>query len=99
MRPGSTPHATQLTLVTLPLADHNNLLMTNLFAQAEALASRVTEGNRPSNTILADALTPHSLGALVEIPRAKAGDLRRTVRAQSVHPGRDLGCYGPAERG
>jgi glucose-6-phosphate isomerase len=28
---------------------------------------RVTEGNRPSNTILADALTPHSLGALVAL--------------------------------
>jgi glucose-6-phosphate isomerase len=69
-----------------PLADHHNLLMANLFAQAEALAFgktaeeltaegspafqtpfRVTEGNRPSNTILADALTPHSLGALVAL--------------------------------
>jgi glucose-6-phosphate isomerase len=67
-----------------PLVSHHNLLMANLFAQAEALAFgktadeltaegspafqtpfRVTEGNRPSNTILADALTPHSLGALV----------------------------------
>jgi glucose-6-phosphate isomerase len=28
---------------------------------------RVTEGNRPSNMILADALTPHSLGALVAL--------------------------------
>jgi glucose-6-phosphate isomerase len=28
---------------------------------------RVTEGNRPSNVILADALTPHSLGALVAL--------------------------------
>ena len=68
------------------LADQHDLLMANLFAQAEALAFgktaeelaaegspafqtpfRVTEGNRPSNTILADALTPHSLGALVAL--------------------------------
>ena len=27
----------------------------------------MTEGNRPTNTILADALTPHSLGALVAL--------------------------------
>ena len=69
-----------------PLADQHDLLMANLFAQAEALAFgktaeeltaegspefqtpfRVTQGNRPSNTILADALTPHSLGALVAL--------------------------------
>ena len=69
-----------------PLAAHHNLLMANLFAQAEALAFgktaqelrdegspafqtpfRVTEGNRPSNTILADALTPYSLGTLVAL--------------------------------
>jgi glucose-6-phosphate isomerase len=69
-----------------PLARQHDLLMANLFAQAEALAFgkaaeelaaegspafqtpfRVTEGNRPSNTILADALTPHSLGALVAL--------------------------------
>ncbi|HEY1410913.1 MAG TPA: glucose-6-phosphate isomerase [Rhodopila sp.] len=69
-----------------PLAHQHDLLMANLFAQAEALAFgktaeelaaegspafqtpfRVTEGNRPSNTILADALTPHSLGALVAL--------------------------------
>jgi glucose-6-phosphate isomerase len=69
-----------------PLAEHHDLLMANLFAQAEALAFgktaqeltaegsptfqtpfRVTEGNRPSNIILADALTPFSLGALVAL--------------------------------
>ncbi len=69
-----------------PLVDQHDLLMANLFAQAEALAFgktaeeltaegspafqtpfRVTEGNRPSNTILADALTPHTLGALVSL--------------------------------
>jgi glucose-6-phosphate isomerase len=69
-----------------PLVEQHDLLMSNLFAQAEALAFgktaqeltaegspafetpfRVTQGNRPSNTILADALTPHSLGALVAL--------------------------------
>ena len=55
--------------------------MANLFAQAEALAfgrrrggrrgrrSRTAtfEGNRPTNTILADRLTPESLGQLVAL--------------------------------
>jgi glucose-6-phosphate isomerase len=69
-----------------PIVEQHNLLMANLFAQAEALAFgktaqeltaegspafqtpfRVTEGNRPSNVILADTLTPFSLGALVAL--------------------------------
>jgi glucose-6-phosphate isomerase len=69
-----------------PLRDHHDLLMSNVFAQAEALAfgkteeevrsegtpepivpHRVMEGNRPTNTILADVLTPHTLGALVAL--------------------------------
>jgi glucose-6-phosphate isomerase len=69
-----------------PLADHHDLLMANLFAQAEALAFgktaaelategsppaqtpfRVTEGNRPTNMILADKLNPRTLGALVAL--------------------------------
>ena len=69
-----------------PLRDHHDLLMSNLFAQAEALAfgksedevraegtaeavvpHRVFEGNRPSNVILAEALTPQTLGALVAL--------------------------------
>ena len=41
---------------------------------------RTFEGNRPSNVILAEKLTPEALGALV-----------RALRAQRVHPGRDLG--------
>ena len=64
----------------------HDLLMANLFAQAEALAfgktadevraegvpeslvpHRVCEGNRPSNTLLARRLTPHTLGALVAL--------------------------------
>jgi len=69
-----------------PLADHHDLLMANLFAQAEALAFgktaaefteegspdfqtpfRVTEGNRPSNMILAERLDPRTLGTLVAL--------------------------------
>ena len=69
-----------------PLAEHHDLLMANLFAQAEALAFgktaaefaaegsppaqtpfRVTEGNRPTNMILADKLDPKTLGALVAL--------------------------------
>ncbi|WP_244500164.1 glucose-6-phosphate isomerase [Methyloceanibacter superfactus] len=69
-----------------PLAGHHDLLMANLFAQAEALAFgktaaefaaegsppaqtpfRVTEGNRPTNMILADTLDPKTLGALVAL--------------------------------
>ena len=82
-----------------PLGDHHDLLMANLFAQAEALAfgktadevraegvaealvpHRTFAGNRPTTTILAERLTPRSLGTA-----------RRALRAQRLHPGRDLG--------
>jgi glucose-6-phosphate isomerase len=68
------------------LGRHHDLLMANVFAQAEALAfgksaeqvradgtaewlvpHRVFKGNRPSNTILAETLTPFILGALVAL--------------------------------
>jgi glucose-6-phosphate isomerase len=69
-----------------PLRDHHDLLMSNVFAQAEALAfgkteeevraegtpeaivpHRVMEGNRPTNVILTERLTPHVLGTLVAL--------------------------------
>jgi glucose-6-phosphate isomerase len=69
-----------------PLDRHHDILLANVFAQAEALAfgktpeqvkaegtpdwlvpHRVFEGNRPSNTILADRLTPETLGKLVAL--------------------------------
>jgi glucose-6-phosphate isomerase len=69
-----------------PLGRHHDMLLANVFAQAEALAfgrtpeevrsegteerllpHRVFEGNRPSNTILADRLSPATLGALVAL--------------------------------
>ncbi|MBS1863464.1 MAG: glucose-6-phosphate isomerase [Actinobacteria bacterium] len=68
------------------LGDHHDKLMSNVFAQGEALAfgktpeqvrdegtpeavvpHRVMEGNRPSNTILAERLDPGTLGALVAL--------------------------------
>jgi glucose-6-phosphate isomerase len=58
-----------------PLGDHHDLLMANVFAQTEALAFgqaaeepyRVFEGNRPTNTILVERLTPEALGQLVAL--------------------------------
>jgi glucose-6-phosphate isomerase len=69
-----------------PLGRHHDILLANVFAQAEALAfgktleqvkaegipnslapHRVFEGNRPSNTILAEKLTPEVLGKLVAL--------------------------------
>jgi glucose-6-phosphate isomerase len=69
-----------------PIRDHHDILMSNVFAQAEALAfgktedevraegtpdavvpHRVFEGNRPTNVILAEQLTPFVLGALVAL--------------------------------
>jgi glucose-6-phosphate isomerase len=58
-----------------PLGDHHDLLMANVFAQTEALAFgreadepyRTFEGNRPTNTILVDRLTPETLGKLVAL--------------------------------
>ena len=56
--------------------EHHDLLMANLFAQAEALAfgapdagdpHRQFSGNRPSTVLLADELTPHTLGQLVAL--------------------------------
>jgi glucose-6-phosphate isomerase len=57
------------------LGQHQLLLVANLFAQAQALAFgtddpslppyRIMPGNRPSSVLLADQLTPYSLGALV----------------------------------
>ncbi len=69
-----------------PLSEQHDLLMANMFAQAEAFAFgktaeelsaegspafqtlfRVTEGNRPSNVILAERLDPRTLGSLVAL--------------------------------
>jgi glucose-6-phosphate isomerase len=68
------------------LGDHHDKLMSNVFAQGQALAfgktaeevreegtaeavvpHRVFEGNRPSNTILAERLDPQTLGSLIAL--------------------------------
>ena len=69
-----------------PIRDHHDILSSNVFAQAQALAfgkteeevraegtpehvvpHRVMEGNRPTNVLLAEILTPRILGALVAL--------------------------------
>jgi glucose-6-phosphate isomerase len=69
-----------------PLGDHHDILSSNVFAQAQALAfgkteeevlaegtspevapHRVMQGNRPTNVLLAEKLTPHLLGTLVAL--------------------------------
>jgi glucose-6-phosphate isomerase len=69
-----------------PLRDHHDILSSNVFAQAQALAfgkteaevraegtpenvvpHRVMEGNRPSNVLLTEILTPRILGTLVAL--------------------------------
>ncbi|MGD1076434.1 MAG: glucose-6-phosphate isomerase [Thermodesulfovibrionales bacterium] len=69
-----------------PIGRHHDILLSNVFAQAEALAfgktaeeveaegtpgwlapHRVFEGSRPSNMILAERLTPETLGKLVAL--------------------------------
>jgi glucose-6-phosphate isomerase len=59
-----------------PYRNHHDLLMSNLFAQAEALAFgrantaepyRDFPGDRPSTLILADRLTPSVLGQLIAL--------------------------------
>jgi glucose-6-phosphate isomerase len=69
-----------------PLRDHHDILSSNVFAQAQALAfgkteeevraegtpeavvpHRVMQGNRPTNVLLAEILTPRVLGALVAL--------------------------------
>jgi glucose-6-phosphate isomerase len=69
-----------------PLRDHHDILSSNVFAQAQALAfgktedevraegtpeavvpHRVMQGNRPTNVVLAEVLTPYVLGTLVAL--------------------------------
>jgi len=69
-----------------PLANHHDILSSNVFAQAQALAfgkteeevraegtpehvvpHRVMEGNRPTNVLLTDVLTPRLLGSLIAL--------------------------------
>jgi glucose-6-phosphate isomerase len=91
-----------------PIGSHHDILIANVFAQAEALAfgksadqvraegtpewlvpHRVFEGNRPSNMILAERLTPETLGKLVACtsipfsPKAPTGRLILLTNGES----------------
>ena len=69
-----------------PLGEHHDILSSNVFAQAQALAfgktadevraegtpehviaHRVMEGNRPTNVLMAEILTPRILGSIVAL--------------------------------
>jgi glucose-6-phosphate isomerase len=69
-----------------PLGEHHDILSSNVFAQAEALAfgktadevraegtpehvvpHRVMKGNRPTNVLLAEVLTPRLFGSLIAL--------------------------------
>jgi glucose-6-phosphate isomerase len=58
-----------------PIGDHQMKLMSNFFAQSEALMNgsanynpyRIFEGNRPSNSFLVNKITPYSLGQLIAL--------------------------------
>jgi glucose-6-phosphate isomerase len=69
-----------------PLGEHHDILSSNVFAQAMALAfgkteaevrsegtpehvvaHRVMEGNRPTNVLMAEVLTPRLLGSLIAL--------------------------------
>ena len=69
-----------------PLGEHHDILSSNVFAQAQALAfgttaeevradgtpehvvaHRVMQGNRPSNVLLGEVLTPRWLGSLISL--------------------------------
>jgi glucose-6-phosphate isomerase len=69
-----------------PLGEHHDVLTSNVFAQAQALAfgkteeelrsegtpehevaHRVMEGNRPTNVLLGEVLTPRLLGSLIAL--------------------------------
>jgi glucose-6-phosphate isomerase len=58
-----------------PLGEHHSILLSNFFAQTEALMNgasnddvyRVFEGNRPTNSFLLKEITPYTLGQLTAL--------------------------------
>ena len=84
---------------TTEVGDHHDLLMANLFAQAEAFAFGKTR-----EQVIADGVPAHQVAArvfegnrptsVILVEPADAADARvagRAVRAQGVRPGHDLG--------
>lgn len=58
-----------------PLGEHHSILISNFFAQTEALMTgtdhenpyRVFEGNRPTNSFLIKKITPYTLGQMLAL--------------------------------
>jgi glucose-6-phosphate isomerase len=58
-----------------PIGNHHSILISNFFAQTEALMMgtnhenpyRVFEGNRPTNSFLVKQITPYTLGQLIAL--------------------------------
>ena len=58
-----------------PIGEHHKILLSNFFAQTEALMNgslnenpyRVFEGNRPTNSFLVKEITPFTLGELIAL--------------------------------
>jgi glucose-6-phosphate isomerase len=58
-----------------PIGEHHNILLSNFFAQTEALMNgsenkdpyRTFTGNRPTNSFLVKKITPHTLGQLIAL--------------------------------
>jgi glucose-6-phosphate isomerase len=58
-----------------PIGEHHNILLSNFFAQTEALMNgsqdkdpyRTFTGNRPTNSFLIKKITPHTLGQLIAL--------------------------------
>jgi len=58
-----------------PIGDHHSILISNFFAQTEALMMgtdhenpfRVFEGNRPTNSFLIKKITPYTLGQIIAL--------------------------------
>lgn len=58
-----------------PMGDHHDILLSNFFAQTEALMNgqvhenpyRVFEGNRPTNSFLVREIKPYTLGQLIAL--------------------------------
>ncbi len=58
-----------------PIGDHHDKLLANMLAQSKALMEgkdhhdpqKYFEGNKPSNVILADTLTPYNLGMILAL--------------------------------
>ena len=89
-----------------PLGEHHDLLMANVFAQAEALAFGKTAERgaggghggvaRPPPRVRGQPADQHAAGRPPD--PGDAGQARRPVRAQRLHPGRRSGTSTPFDQ-